>query len=380
MKYCPSLFAAATLTAVFFVTGCQDKAPPQAEQHALDINVVEPVVKPLIEWAHFTGRLEAVESVEVRARVSGYLQSVNFQEGQLVNQGDLLFEIDPRPFQAEVNLGKARVAQAEAAKTLADANKKRARDLIQSNAISQEQLDIRNSEALQADADLLAAQAELEAAELDLEFTKIKAPITGIAGRYGVTKGNLVQGGSAQATLLTTIVPQDPIYVVFDVDERSYLQGMRKIQSGELPGRAQNGHMPVEIQLSDETQFEHRGVINFKNNQLNPGTATMRVRGLIENPGAFLTPGMFARVRTPASKEVERLLVPDLAVQTDQELKFVWVVDPDNTAQRRTVEVGPLQENQRIIRSGLKPGERVVVSGLQFLQPGMPVSPRESAQ
>ncbi len=380
MKFSHSLSAAATLAAVLLFSGCQEEAPPPGQPQALDIDVADPEVKSLIEWSYFTGRLEAVESVEVRARVSGYLQSVNFEEGQLVNKGDLLFEIDPRPFQAEVNLAKARVAQAEAAKTLTDANKKRAENLIQTNSISQEQLDIRHSEALQADADLIAAQAELEAAELDLEFTKIKAPISGIAGRYGLTEGNLVQGGSAQATLLTTIVPQDPIYVTFDVDENSYLEGMRKILSGELPGRAQNGNIPVEIQLSDETEFSRRGMINFKDNRLNPGTATMHVRGLLENPDGFLTPGMFARVRTPASREEERLLVPDLAVQTDQELKFVWVVSPDNTAERRTVEVGPLQQNLRIIRSGLEPGERVAVSGIQFLQPGMPVAPRDAAQ
>ncbi|GHC00640.1 efflux RND transporter periplasmic adaptor subunit [Cerasicoccus arenae] len=377
MKTRYQLYIAAA-TAVLILTGCKPEAAAPAARPPLDINVVEPVVKPITEWAVFTGRLEAVESVEIRARVSGYLQTVNFEEGQAVQKGDLLFEIDPRPFTAVVNVGKARLAQAEAAQTLADANKKRAEDLINSNAISREQLDVRNSEALQAKADVLAAQAELDAAELDLEFTKIRAPISGIAGRYGLTEGNLVQGGSAQSTLLTTIVPQDPIYVYFDVDERTYLEGLRRIRSGELPGRADNGHMPVEIQLSDETEFSHQGVINFKDNQLNTGTATIRVRGLLQNPDSFLTPGMFARVRTPASKEAERLLIPDLAVQTDQELKFIWVVGDDNIVQRRTVEIGPIHEKLRVIRSGLEPTERVVVSGLQFLQPGMPVTPREA--
>lgn len=381
MKHCKALYAAAALTGAILLTACQKEATPSApaERPPLDINVAKPEVKSLIEWATFTGRLEAVESVDVHARVSGYLESVNFEEGQQIEKGDLLFEIDPRPFEAEVNLAKARLAQAEAAKTLADANKKRAEELIQSNAISREQLDIRNSEALQADADVLAAQAELEAAKLDLEFTRIKAPISGIAGRYGVTEGNLVRGGEQQGTLLTTIVPQDPIYVYFDVDERTYLEGVRRIQSGELPGRAENGELPVEIQLSDEKEFSHRGVINFKNNQLDPGTATMRVRGLLQNPDGLLTPGLFARVRTPATKEAERLLVPDKAVLTDQELKYVWVIGPDNIVERRTVEIGPLHEKQRIVRDGLKADERVAVSGIQFLQPGMPVTPREDA-
>ncbi|WP_269540629.1 efflux RND transporter periplasmic adaptor subunit [Cerasicoccus fimbriatus] len=373
------IFAFAALAATIILAGCQEEAPAAQERPPLDINVASPEVQSLIEWATFTGRLQAVEDVDILARVSGYLDSVHFEEGQLVEKGDLLFEIDPRPFQAEVNLAKARLAQAEAAKTLSDANKKRAEDLIRSNAISREQLDIRNSEALQAEADVMAAQAELEAAELDLEFTRIKAPITGIAGLYGVTEGNLVRGGEGQATLLTTVVPQDPIYVYFDVDERTYLQGIRRIQSGELPGRADNGHMPVEIQLSDENDFNHKGVINFKDNQLTPGTATMRVRGLLENPDGLLTPGMFARVRTPASKEAERILIPDLAVLTDQELKYVWVVGPDNIVQRRTVEVGPLHGKLRTIRSGLEANERVAVSGIQFLQPGMPVTPRENA-
>ncbi|WP_309385830.1 efflux RND transporter periplasmic adaptor subunit [Cerasicoccus frondis] len=374
------LFYTTSLALALFGAGCKEQAPAAAEHPPLDINVVEPTLETLTEWAIFTGRLEAVEQVEIRARVSGYLQSVNFEEGQEVQKGDLLFEIDPRPFEAEVNSAKARLAQAQAAKTLADANKKRAEDLIKSNAISREQLDIRNSEALQAEADELAAQAEVDRAQLDLEFTKITAPISGIAGRYGLTEGNLVQGGSADATLLTTIVPQNPIYVYFDIDERTYLEGLRRIQSGELPGRGDKNSLPVEIQLSDEDTFGHSGVINFKNNQLDTNTATMRLRGLIQNPDGFLTPGMFARVRTPASKEAERLLAPDLAVLTDQELKYVWVVGPDNVVQRRTVQVGPLHEKKRIIRSGLEPGERIAVSGLQFLQPGMPVTPRAAAE
>lgn len=382
MKHCTLLFAVTATIGALLLSACGKEealAAPQ-ERPPLDINVATPQSQSLVEWAYFTGRLEAMESVDIYARVGGYLKSVNFEEGQLVEKGDLLFEIDPRPFEAEVNLAKARVAQAEAAKTLADANKKRAEELIQSNAISREQLDIRNSEALQADADVMAAEAELAAAELDLEFTRVRAPIAGIAGRYGVTEGNLVRSGEQQGTLLTTIVPQNPIYVYFDVDERTYLEGLRRIQSGELPGRADDGALPVEIQLSDEKDYPHRGVINFKNNQLSPGTATMRVRGLLENTGGLLTPGMFARVRTPASKEAERLLIPDKAVLTDQELKFVWVIGPDNTVQRRTIEIGPLHDKLRIVRSGLEPGERVAVSGIQFLQPGMPVKPRESAE
>lgn len=378
MNRSQSISLATALAAALFLSACgKEEASAPAERPPLDIDVVTPVVKPVIEWATFTGRLEAVERVEIRARVSGYLQSVNFEEGQLVNKGDLLFEIDPRPFEAVVNSAKAQVAQAEAALTLANANKKRAEDLIRANAISREELDIRNSQAMQAEADKLAAEAQLEAAELELSFTKIKAPISGIAGRYGITEGNLVQGGSNGATMLTTIVPQNPVYVYFDVDERTYLEGLRRIQSGELPGRADTGNLPVEIQLTDETEYSHRGVINFKDNQLNPGTATMRLRGLIQNDDGLLAPGMFARVRTPATKEEERLLVPDKAVLTDQELKFVWVVGPDNIAQRRTVQVGPLHENLRIIRSGLEPGERLATSGIQFLQPGMPVTPRQ---
>ncbi len=372
------LTTASTLSLALLFTACgQEDAAAPAEHPPLDIDVTTPVTESLVEWSTFTGRLEAVESVVIRARVSGYLKSVNFKEGQLVEAGDLLFEIDPRPFEAIVNLAKARVAQAEAAQTLALANKTRAEDLIRSNAISREELDIRNSEAMQAEADVLAAQAELEAAELDLQFTQIKAPITGIAGRFGITQGNLVDGGSSGGTQLTTIVPQNPIYVYFDVDERTYLNTLRRIQAGQLPGRADNGHMPVQIQLTDESTFNHEGVINFKDNQLNPGTATMRVRGLLQNPDGFLSPGMFARVRTPASKQEERLLLPDHVVLTDQELKYVWVVGPDNMVERRTVEVGPLHDRLRIIRSGLEPDERVASTGLQFLQPGMPVTPRQ---
>lgn len=351
--------------------GAQAPAPPQA----LAVSVATPIERAITEYAEFTGRLEAVEMVDVKPRVSGYIQSIHFEEGQRVKKGDLLFVIDQRPFQAQVNRFKAQVSQADAALSLAKANLKRSEKLITSRAISQEEADIRKSEALQAEADLAAANAELEAVALDLSFTKVTAPIDGIADRHFVTEGNLVTGDQ---TSLTTLVPHNPIYAYYEVDERSFLRGLRRYLEGEQPGRGSDIQIPAYLGLDDEEGYPHEGVIDFSSNQLDPNTATITIRALFQNENELLTPGLFARIRVPASKERKSILIPDIAIGSDQSIKYVWVVTPDNTPERRHLELGPKHEGYRIVRSGLSVEDRIVVKGIQFIRPGVMLAPQET--
>ncbi|MFT5837069.1 MAG: multidrug efflux system membrane fusion protein [Candidatus Azotimanducaceae bacterium] len=351
-----------------------DSAAQQAPQ-ALPVQVAHPLKKSVIEYTDFTGRLEAVEMVDVKPRVSGYIESIHFREGQKVKKGDLLFIIDPRPFQAQVNRFKAQVNQAESALALANSNLKRSQKLIETRAISQEEADIRENEALQAEADLAAAQAELEAVALDLDFTKVTAPIDGIADRHFVTAGNLVTG---DVSSLTTLVPHDPIYAYYEVDERTFLLGVRRFFDGKSPVRGGNtANIPAYLGLDHEEGHPHEGVINFASNQLNPNTATITVRALFENDDEFLTPGLFARIRVPISKEKERILIPDTAIGSDQSIKYVWVVTPENTPERRRLELGAKHEGYRIVHSGLTTEDRVVVNGIQFIRPSAILDPQE---
>ncbi|MEM6899778.1 MAG: efflux RND transporter periplasmic adaptor subunit [Pseudomonadota bacterium] len=361
------------LPAVAFLTACGDREQKTPQPQALPVQVAAPLQKPVIEYAYFTGRLEAVEMVEVKPRVSGYIESVHFEEGEKVNKGDLLFVIDTRPFQAQVNRLKAQLQQEEAALSLAQANLKRAERLIEGRAISQEEADIRRSEALQAEADLAAAKAELEAAELDLSFTQVTAPIYGIADRFEATAGNLVTG---DITTLTTIVPHDPIYAYYEIDERSFLAGVRRYFDGESPGRGSDIRIPAYLGLDDEEGFPHEGVIDFAANQLDPNTATITIRALFENDNEFLTPGLFARIRVPISQEKDRILIPDTAIGTDQNIKYVWVVGEDNRPERRILELGPRHEGYRIVHSGLSIEDTFVVKGIQFIRPGVTLDPQ----
>jgi len=343
----------------------------------MPVTVSSPVVKPIIEYDEFTGRLEAVRTVEVRPRVSGYIDSIHFDEGQKVKKGDLLVVIDPRPFQARVNSLQARVKQMEAARNLAKANKDRAQSLIDANAISREEYEVSHSEMLQAEADLEAAKADLEIAKLDLDFTRVTAPIDGIADRYHVTEGNLVTGEPLNATVLTTIVPHNPIYAYYEIDERSFLRNVRRYFDGEMPGRASDERLPAYLGLDDEEGYPHEGEIDFSSNRLNPNTATLAVRAIFENDDEFLTPGLFARVRVPISREKDTMLIPDHVIGVDQTHRFVWVINEDNTAEQRRLTLGPKHEGMRVVRSGLEPRDRIAVSGIQFIRPGMPVAPQE---
>ena len=341
------------------------------------VTVSKPVLREIIEWDEYTGRLEATETVEVRARVSGYLQSVHFKDGAIVKKGDLLFVIDPRPYQAEVDRVEAESQLAQAKLELAQSDYARAQKLLQFRAISQEEADTRAATERQAQESVEAAAATVKAARLNLEFTRVTAPITGRISRKLVTEGNLVNGGSAESTLLTTIVSLDPIHVYFEADERSYLKYIRATQNGKHPTSREN-RSPVYLALADESGFPHQGNIDFIDNRLDPRTGTMTGRAVFSNPDLALTPGLFARVRLPAgNKPYDAVLVPDEAIGSDQSQRFVFVVNGNSTVEYRAVQVGPLIHGFRVIRAGLQPEEWFVASGIQRARSGVQVTPEK---
>jgi len=361
------------LTALL-LTQCKSKQDAAGAPPAMPVEVASPEIKTIAMKETYTGRFTPVEEVELQARVSGYLESVHFKEGQKINKGDLMFRIDPRVFDAAQSRAEAVQKQAIAKLDLAKSTLKRAESLVSQNAISKEEFDTRKSELDQAEADLLVAEADLRSAKLEREFADIHAPISGIAGSFNVTVGNFINGGSSGATPLTTIVPYHPIYCHFEVDERRVLEMTRMILNGDSNGREGN-QTQVEIALSDRDDFEFKGIINFTENQLDRSTATLRMRALVENENQLLTPGLFARVRVPIGYPEERLLVRDAALGFDQDKRFAWVLLPNNTLERRFVETGALEGNMRIIKSGLKPDEKIAVSAIQLLRPDMPIEP-----
>jgi RND family efflux transporter MFP subunit len=356
----------AVATLVLAACGAPPPAPP-----APKVKVTQPVVRETMEWDEFTARLDAVDSVEVRPRVSGYLQAVHFQDGSLVKKGDLLFTIDPRPYEAVLRRAQAEVALATSRLALAQKNAARAGNLLASHAISQEEADVRESNRRQAEASLEEAQAAVDAARLDVEFTRVSAPVSGRVGRKLVTEGNLINGGvGAQSTLLTTIVSLDPIYAYFEADEGSVLKYSRLARTGQRPSSREHRN-PVRVGLADEEGFPHEGVMDFVDNQVDRGTGTVVARALLPNPDLSLLPGLFARLQLPGSGQYRAILIPDEAVGTDQSQKFVYVIDAEGKAQYRTVKVGPMIDGLRVVREGLAPDDRVVVAGIQRVRPGI---------
>lgn len=366
---------AAICLALLLVIGCE-KTQQAAQPSPPKVTVGRPVEANLIEWDQFTGRLDAVESVEVRARVSGYLESVHFQQGAIVSKGDPLFVIDPRPFVAEHERAEGERARAQARLDLATLRLERQRQLLKSASVSQDAYDERAAEERQAAADLQTTKAAVEAARLNVEFTQVNAPIAGRISRVFVTEGNLITGGTAQATLLTTVVSLDPIYCYFDSDERTYLKYERLARERRRPN-SPDARIPVYLGLADEEGFQHKGYIDFVDNRIDPNTGTMRVRGIFPNKDHSLTPGLFARVRVPGSDILRALLVPDEAIGSDQANKFVYVLDDQDTVDRRQVQLGSSQEGLRVIRDGLSATERVIVKGIQRVRPGIKVTPEE---
>jgi len=360
---------------VALAASCSQPAPPPPPKPKVIVS--RALDREVTEWDEYTARLEAIDLVEVRARVSGYLQSVTFKDGAVVQKGDLLFQIDPRPYEAVLHRAEGDLAVAKARLQLARTKLDRAQKLVGRDAISREEADTRAAEARQAEASVAASVAAVDAAKLDVEFTQIRAPIAGRASRKLVTEGNLITGGSgSQGTLLTTVVSLDPIYVYFEADERAYLKYQRLAQTGERPS-SRDVKNPVQIGLADEEGFPHEGYMDFVDNQLDPGTGTMIGRAVLPNPYYAFTPGLFARLRLPGRPRYRAFLIPDEAVVSDQSRKLVYVVDDQGVVHDRQVTLGPLFEGLRIVQDGIGADDRIVVSGVQRARPGLAVETEE---
>jgi multidrug efflux system membrane fusion protein len=342
-------------------------APPPLPQ----VTAAPSVARDVTEWDEFTGRIEAVQSVAVRPRVSGLIAAVSFEEGSLVRQGQRLFQIDDRPLQAQVDRLRADLAQATVARDRAATEMRRAERLSSENAMALEERERRAGAAAEATAHVDAAAATLRAAELDLDFTHVESPIDGRVGRALVTRGNLVSGGQGEATLLTTVVSVDPVYAAFDADEQTFLRYGDRARRGSGGG---SGAIRIEMALADERTFPHAGTLQFLDNQLDPSTGTIRGRAIFRNHDSRLTPGLFVRLRLPGTGASRGVLVEDRAVGTDLDRRFVLVVAADKKVESRTVTLGPLVEGLRLVRKGLAVGELVVVNGLQRVRPGMQVN------
>lgn len=354
----------ALLTATL-LAGCR-QAQTAPAMPLPSVTVAEVEARTITEWDEFIGRLEAVESVEIRPRVSGYLQRIAFVEGKEVKKGDLLFQIDPRPYQADLARAEAELANARSVAALAARNLDRSKTLAAAEAISREDFDSRTTTAERGAAGVRAAQAAVATARLNLEWTQVRSPIRGRVGRAEITVGNLVQAGAAPR--LTTVVSLDPMYVYFDADERSYL----KYAAG---GASPRDRKPIAMGLaSEEGRFPYQGYLDFVDNQLDPRTGTVRARAVFSNKEQRFTPGLFARLRLSGSAQYQATVVSDRAVGTDQDRKFVLVLKPDSSVEYRPVQLGRLVDGYRVVSGGLKAGEKIVVNGLQRVRPGMKVA------
>jgi len=355
------------------VTGCKKKSAPQPA--ALPVNVVTAVEKEVNEWDEFTGRLEAVESVEIRPRVSGYITEIHFEAGAIVKKGDLLYVIDPRPYQADFDRASAELERTQAELKLSQIELDRAKELRAKNTISASEFDQKAATYQGSSAAARSAEAAKNSAGLNLEFTQIKSPIDGRVSDARITLGNLVQPGAGPESVLTTVVSVDPIYAKVDADENAILKYVKLSSEGKRVS-ARTAKIPAFIELGNETDFPHEGVVDFVDNRLDPGTGTVRARVVLKNWNPnLITPGFFVRVRIAGATPYRAALIADKVITSQQGLKFAFVVKPDNTVERRTLETGPIFEGKRIVKSGLKDGEKVVSTRLQILQPGMQVTP-----
>lgn len=366
-------FAAMLALAVTIVSA---SAPAQTPSQAPpQVTVANPLERELVEYQEFTGQFAAVEYVELRSRVSGYLQSHHFEEGQLVKKGDLLFVIDPRPFEASLASAKAELVQAEARVELANRQLSRAAQLRQRDFVASSIYDERLQEQRVAAAAAEISKAAIANAELNLEFTRILAPVGGRIGRREVSDGNLVSGGAgAGNTLLTTIVSLDPIYFIFDMSESDFIQYQRAVQAGKL--QSTRDSVPVFARLRDEPDWPREGKLNFVDNQVDRSAGTIRVRAEFPNGDGFLTPGQFGRIRVPGSESYKALLIPDSAIVTDQSRKIVMTVAEDGTVAAKVIRPGPTYDGLRIVRSGLAADDRIIINGLLRARPGAKVTPQ----
>lgn len=372
-----SLTAVAWLTTLAS-TGCGSSAGAPSASPPPEVSVAEVLQKRVKDWDEFTGRLQAVEAVEIRPRVSGYIDQVSFTEGKVVKRGDLLFVIDPRPYKADYDRTAADVKRFKTSLDLAQIEQKRVQRLKESGAVSQEEVDERVSSVAQMEANVAGAQAALESAALNMSFTRVTSPIDGRVSRAEVTRGNLVTGGSNGGTFLTSVVSIDPVYLYFEGDEATYLRYVQMARAGERPS-SRDAPNPVRVGLANEEGFPHVGTMDFVDNQVNSQTGTIRARAVLQNKDGLYIPGLFARVQLLGSSEYTAVLIDDRAVNTDQSQKYVLLLASGNKIEYRRVKLGRVIDGLRIVREGLEPGEVIVVNGAQRVHPGIVVSPQTVA-
>jgi RND family efflux transporter MFP subunit len=370
--------SAAALSLVLALAACGQGQQASNGPPPPTVTVAKPTVRAVIDQDEYVGRFVAIDAVEIRARVSGYLAKIDFRDGQMVKQGDLLFTIDKRPFENTLAQARANLAQARANLAFAESDLDRGKQLVRERTISEQVFQQRTQAFGSSQASVAANEAAVKQAELDLDFTELRAPVAGRIGDRRVSPGNLVTGGTTgTTTMLGTIVSMDPIRFEFTMDEASYLRYERFSSSGkEVTGREHG--VTVGLKLIDDKNFERRGNMDFVDNAIDRSSGTIRGRAVFANPDGLLTPGMFGRVRVPGSPTYDALLLPDAAIGTEQIKKYVLVVDADNKAVMKYVTLGQLTEdNLRVIRSGIDAGDRVVVNGLMRVRPGQKVNPQE---
>ena len=360
---------AAFFCVVLLATGCHSQSDGGSQHSAPEVEVEQVVSKSIQAWDEYNGRINAVDSVEIRPRVTGYIDKIKFREGELVKQGDLLIVIDQRPYRAALETAQAALQKATATRDLAKEQNRRAHSLIEAKAISTEEFDARQAELIQGQADVRAAEAAVINAKLDLDFTEVKAPISGRVGRAMLTLGNLAV---ADQSILATVVSQDPVYVYFDCDERNYLRYLTG-RGGQAPNAKGQS---VYVALANEEKFSYVAKVDFLDNQVDSETGTIKARAVLPNSDRRFIPGLYARVKFPSGGQINAITLDEKAVQTDQDRNYVYVVGKDNTAVRKDVVIGRLIDGRRIILGGLAVGDRVVVNGIQkIFFPGMPIKP-----
>jgi membrane fusion protein, multidrug efflux system len=357
--------------ALIALAGCKPPAPPQMQMPPPIVSTAKPELRKVVEWSEYTGRLEARESVEIRARVSGWLDSIHFIEGREVKEGDLLFTIDPRPYKMSAERAAAEMLRAESREIQTKNEFERVKKLVATRAISEEDFETRGKAFTEAQASAQAAKAALEMANLDLAFTEVRAPISGRISRAVVTKGNLVSGGmgGSGATLLTTIVSTTPVYLYVDVDEAASQRYRRLLASAKNEAR-----IPCEMTVGDESGWPHKGYIDFIDNRVDPNTGTTKARAVFETKDGLLGPGFFARLRVPRGNEENALLIPESCIGSDQANRFVFIVNPKGIAEIRLVKLGSALDGMRVVREGLNGEDQVIVNGQARVRPGISVN------
>ncbi|MEN3377118.1 MAG: rane fusion protein multidrug efflux system [Hyphomicrobiales bacterium] len=376
-NFVPARVACLIVMLVPALAGCGEGAPKQAAPPPPTVTVAKATRQTVTDYDEYVGRFVAVDMVEVRARVSGYLEKIGFQDGQLVKQGDLLFTIDRRPFETTVAQTKAQLAQARANLAFAESDLARGSQLVRDKTITEQTFDQRTQAKRVAEASVQAQEAAVRQAELDLQFTELKAPVAGRIGDRRVSPGNLVTGGTGgTTTLLATIVSIDPMRFEFTFDEASYLR-YERIAGASTDDASRSKGLKVQLRLIDEPDFKHQGTVDFVDNVIDRSSGTIRGRAQIPNPKGLFTPGMFARVRVPGSVPYEALLVPDVAIASEQVRKYVMVVGEDDIAKQKYVTLGQLAGNLRVIKDGLSANDRVIVNGLARVRPNAKITPQE---